>query len=144
MNTSIHLHDAVITALLPKGEWVEMHLTAVVHQSPGRPGIDAGFAWRQDAKLSFSGANPVTLASLPSVWLLDGSFRAGESVCHGLIPVLQGYSAPIELRMKFSSEEGEDAGSVVIVAHDLRVELLGEISCGGEFEGFGYPDDEAV
>lgn len=115
-------------------------MSTTVHQSPGRPGIDAGVAWSQNATLTFSHADPVSLASLPSIWLTGGTLRVGSTVYEDLIPIDNSFSVPIELTASFSNADGGEAGVVVIRAHSLKIEVSGDRLYAGEFAGYGTPD----
>lgn len=53
MNAAIELHDSVVEAINVTCGAVTIKLSAYVHRTEGRPGIDAGSGWSQDVELAF-------------------------------------------------------------------------------------------
>ena len=53
MNSSIEFHDSRIEAITEVGTQIFLFLTAYLHRSEGKPGVDAGTGWKQAAALSF-------------------------------------------------------------------------------------------
>jgi hypothetical protein len=57
MNSAIELHDSEICQIRQSGGNAVVEFTpAYLHMSRGRPGIDSGSGWLQDARLSLTRA----------------------------------------------------------------------------------------
>ena len=64
MNEAIELHDSDLAAVKVAGDAVILCFhPAYIHRSAGKPGIDAGTGWTQDATITISGAPKVEATS---------------------------------------------------------------------------------
>lgn len=78
LNSVIELHDSVLGSLAQVGDSVQVILRpAYVHQSVGKPGVDAGSGFVQNFTLEFGEAQiEGEIGALPSD-IFHGEFQAG-------------------------------------------------------------------
>ena len=73
-NVDIEFHDSVVVALSTEGKTLAIRLSpAWVHRSAGKPGVDAGTVWTQEATLRLDEAVDVGERSEWPAWLVEGS-----------------------------------------------------------------------
>jgi hypothetical protein len=131
MNSKIELHDSEVSQIHEIGQSVVVEFSpAYVHKSHGKPGIDAGTGWVQNARLTLTGATVSgDRPPLPRA-LWDGSLLVGGLERDNTLPVpLQAYG-PIELRLVFASGQ-----EIVVSAESIELEFIGEASYVEEFNG---------
>jgi hypothetical protein len=130
MNSAIELHDSVICQIQEIGRDVVVEFSpAYVHKSQGRPGIDPGSGWSQNARLTLTGA--LVSADLPALpeSVSDGDLNVAGRKHSNLLPVPLTASGPIELRLVFRS------GHEVVISGDaIELKLMGEVRCLEEFD----------
>ncbi len=129
MNSSIELHDSVVSAIASSGYWVTVTFTpAYFHKSPGQPGINPGSGWIQDAVLWVRDA--VVGGKLPDFpcTITDGELTLGVHVHPNTIPVPLARHDMVTLRVVFYP-----GGEALIKGKSVRLELLGEPRYVDEF-----------
>jgi hypothetical protein len=52
-NAAVEIHDSTLESIETHSEVLVAMLSAYVHRSSGRPGIDAGTGWSQTVRLRF-------------------------------------------------------------------------------------------
>ena len=86
-NAAIELHDSTLERIESSGDEVIAVITAYVHRSAGRPGIDAGTGWSQSLHLRFSrGRATGSLEAIP-MELLDGRLDVSSESFANVIPM---------------------------------------------------------
>jgi hypothetical protein len=130
VNTVIELHDSTVAAIAKRDGIVIVHFTpAYLHKSEGRPGIDSGTGWAQDARLIFDNASAVGgFPDLPCA-VMDGALVVGRERHDNSIPVPLEVTALSELRLIFDSIH-----SAIVTGRGVRLELLGEAKYVEEFK----------
>ena len=121
MNVAIELHDSTVTALTIEPPLVRLMLNTYVHKSPGRPGVDAGTGWLQEAVLEIEGGvMQGEFDHLP--WDLDdGWCQIGDARFDNHVPVpLSRGQFQIHVVEAFSQK------TVTIAGANARLELVGE------------------
>jgi hypothetical protein len=127
-NRAIEIHDSAVDQITLEASVAVLHFPEVyIHSSEGRPAIDAGTGWTQEAVIRVANAHIEGKFSQESRdayggyahYLSDGSLRINGSVSDNLIPIPLDAQGDIELTL-------ECWGDVVrIHGHSVRVELIG-------------------
>ena len=87
-NRIIELHDSTVSAILEKDFSLVIELRpAYVHSSNGRPGIDPGSGWTQDADLVIREFDQLPIAAELPAWISDGELVVGEERFPNAIPI---------------------------------------------------------
>jgi hypothetical protein len=121
-NRSIEIHDSKLDAISIRGGEAVLHFSEVyIHESTGRPGIDAGTGWVQEAVLSISDPDIKRSLSKFPADLLDGHIMLGESVLENEIPIPLSHKGAVELRLESWNDE-----VVLISGGSAQLELVGE------------------
>jgi hypothetical protein len=130
VNTVIELHDSKVAEFATRDGVLIVHFRpAYLHKSKGRPGVDVGTGWIQEAQLIFAGASASGVPpQLPCV-VIDGELALGEERYENEIPVPLDVTAPAQLRLIFDSTH-----TVTIKSRSVRLELLGEPSYVEKFK----------
>lgn len=130
MNTSIEIHDSRAAEIYREGDSVSVLLApAYLHRSMGRPGIDSGTGWTQDARLVFgSGSVSGVVPELPCD-IMNGELSLSGGRYTNEIPVPLQAAGSVELHLVFCP--GCD---VFITGTTVRLELLGEARYVEEFD----------
>ncbi len=130
MNSIIELHDSTVAAISREGSAIEVRFEpAYVHKSTGRPGIDPGTGWTQDARLVISGASLTgTAPDLPCA-VLDGDLLLGQERHDNSLPVPLDMAGLIRLRLEFGL-----GSQLIVTGVGVRLELLGEPCYVEDFE----------
>lgn len=122
MNTVIEIHDSRVTAIVSRDGTVIVHFQpAYLHKSEGRPGVDAGTGWVQEARLIFTDAAASGVYPEWPCSVMEGELMADGERHPNLIPVPFETSMPTELRLGFNS-----ADTVTVTGRGARLELIGE------------------
>src|SRR5215469_15090319 len=100
MNSVIEIHDSRVAEISQCDGTVTVHFRpAYLHKSEGRPAVDSGTGWVQEARLVFSKAS--VIGNFPE-WpcdIMDGEIiLGGERHCN-LIPVPLDVAKVTELRL---------------------------------------------
>src|SRR5277367_1401136 len=100
VNTVIEIHDSRVVEINGSNGIVAVHFKpAYLHKSEGRPGIDVGTGWSQEAKLFFSKA---TVGGDFPDWpcdIMDGEIVVDGERHDNLIPVPLEVAKPTESRL---------------------------------------------
>jgi hypothetical protein len=122
VNTSIEIHDSRAAEIVRDGDSVRVVLApAYLHKSPGRPGIDSGTGWTQDALLVFSSGSLAGLVPELPCDITDGELSLSGDVHSNMIPVPLEAAGSVELHLVFYP--GCD---VSVTGETVRLELVGE------------------
>jgi hypothetical protein len=99
-NRCIEIHDSVLNRIAISGDFSELHFSSVyIHESDGRPGVDEGVGWFQEAVLRIFGARtPDSLPEFP-IDLTGGQTVLGELVSENEIPLPLNHRGKFELRL---------------------------------------------
>lgn len=100
-----------------------------LHKSSGRPGIDTGSGWIQDAKLVFSNSILDGHAFDLPCDILDGKIIIRGKTHDNSIPVPLEISGEVELHLVFSP-----AHKLTVKGKSVRLELLSEPKYVEEFK----------
>lgn len=135
MNTTIEIHDSRVAEITEQNGTVTVHfLPAYLHKSEGRPAIDAGTGWIQEARLIFSEAS--ISGDFPD-WpcdIMGGEIVVGGERHNNLIPVPLEVAKPTELRLICDSIH-----MVTIASRGVRLELVGTPKYAEEFRPHNSP-----
>lgn len=122
VNIAIELHDSIVAGIAKhSGEVVVHFLPAYLHKSEGRPGIDPGTGWVQEARLIF--ADALTGGAFPGLpcTVMEGELAVGAERYENEVPVPLVVIARTELRLVFDAMH-----TVTVTGRAVRLELLGE------------------
>lgn len=129
----IEIHDSALDRITLEGGVAVLHFPQVyIHSSEGRPGIDAGSGWTQEAVIRIGNAHidgkfSQERRDAGSHHLSDGSLRIDGTVSDNLIPIPLDVQGDIELTL-------ECWGEVVRVhGNSARLELMGTAEYVEEF-----------
>jgi len=123
-NQCIEIHDCVLDRILTSNGVTELYFASVdVHQSQGKPGVDPGIGWFQEAILRiFDVQAPPALPKLP-IDLPNGQTVLGERISDNEIPLPLDYRGKFELRLNPAQNPGE---ILLFVGSGAEITLLGE------------------
>ena len=130
-NRNIEIHDSELKSVKVSDGHIILELSpAYIHMSDGRPGIDAGTGWIQNAVIRVRGdAIAGSMSQLPcNLW--DGYLKVNGECSDNLIPIPLVASGDIELH--FTSTGGE---SFWVRGDHITLELLDEPEYIEEFSG---------
>jgi hypothetical protein len=136
-NRAIEIHDSAIDQIsLENGVAVIHFPTVYIHQSDGKPAMDAGTGWVQEAVLRIGDAQVEgafseemrEVSGYDVHYLKDGSIRIGDQVSDNLIPIPIDVTADIHLTLESWYE------TVRIRGTSCSLELLGEANYVEEFK----------
>lgn len=112
MIQALALHDSVILHAVQNGGTVRLTLQAIVHESWGTPGADAGEVWIQQAQITMTGVTSSPLVSLGNELISDGSLRIGRRHETNLLPLPIHHTDTPEL--------------VLVLANGTRLAIVGK------------------
>jgi hypothetical protein len=124
MNKAIELHDTSIVEILISVDGISIRFApAYLHLSEGRPGVDAGTGWTQDAILFVANATVIgKVPPLPCV-LESGCLAVGNHSSDNMIALPLETSEPLTFTANF-------------MHLDFRIDVEGS---GGKLELLGTP-----
>ena len=135
-NRAIEIHDSALDQIGLENGVALLHFPQVyIHSSNGRPAVDAGSGWTQEAVIRIGNAQIEGKFSQESReayggyahYLSDGSLRINDSVSDNLIPIPLDVQGEIELTL-------ECWGDVVCVrGNSARLDLIGTAEYVEEF-----------
>jgi len=105
MNREIELHDTRVERIERTDSKIVLWLSAYMHESDGRPGLDRGTGWSLPARLVIENGEFDHPFSSPSLWVTDGYIAIGDGVFDNLIPLP--FDEHGEIHLLFSGAEGE-------------------------------------
>ena len=136
LNRAIEIHDSELDEVTLEAGVAVLHFPHVyIHSSEGRPAIDVGSGWSQEAVIRIGNARVEGKFSQESReaygghahYLSDGSLRIDGSVSDNLIPIPLDVQGDIELTL-------ECWGDVVRVhGNSAQLELIGTAEYVEEF-----------
>ncbi|MFA5193095.1 MAG: hypothetical protein WC740_20490 [Verrucomicrobiia bacterium] len=100
MNTEIELHDSTLAAVgFSRAEAVLSLRPAYIHRSSGRPGIDHGTGWVQDATITIFNASATELPVRLPADVSEGGLCVADKLYQNILPVLDstGEAVVVEL-----------------------------------------------
>ena len=118
-NRAIEFHDSTLDSVQVDGTNLTIRFSAAyIHESNGKPGLDAGSGWTQEALIHMKGASVEgTIHELPcNLW--DGSLRLGGDLFE-MIPIPLAYEGGIEINL-------EQDGKMRITGTHVHLELVGK------------------
>jgi hypothetical protein len=119
-NRLIELHDSRVLDLTDDGDHVLIAMSAYVHESEGRPGIDAGTGWTQPVRITVFEGRVVRRHQGDRLWIIDGVIRVGDETFDNMMPT--DVLADGDVKLVFSGAEGV----LDVVGAGIRVEVTGE------------------
>lgn len=135
-NRAIEIHDSTLDQIALQNGVALLYFPQVyIHSSEGRPAIDAGTGWTQEALIRIENAHMDGKLSNESSeaysghahCLSDGSLRINGSVSDNLIPIPLDVKGDIELTLEWSG------GIVHVHGNSVRLELIGKAEYVEEF-----------
>ena len=133
-NRMIEIHDSSLESLAVEVGHVVLNLSAYIHQSEGRPGIDPGTGWTQHAVIRIRGEVAAgELTNLPRV-LLDGYLELDGQELDNEIPIPLSFTGDVELAL--TSDFGE---TIKIRGNHIALGLLHEPEYVEKFPGADQP-----
>jgi len=119
-NRAMEFHDSTFDGVEREGTELALRFSAAyIHESEGKPGLDAGSGWIQELRLHISDASlSGEIHDLPcNLW--DGAISLGDERFDNSVPIPLDYRGRVEVNL-------EQDGKLTVVGSRLRVELLGE------------------
>lgn len=130
-NRAIEIHDSILAGVSIAQGRAELTFSSVyIHQSEGKPGIDAGSGWIQRAILRIDHAKVKGAFSEFPVDLGGGQIQMGSDRSDNEIPVPLRYKGAFELRLE-AMWQGQEV--VSFTGSGVELELLGEPEYVEEF-----------
>jgi hypothetical protein len=129
-NAAVELHDSQVEGVDWQGEDCTVVLTAYVHRSKGKPGIDAGSGWSQIAHVRVTHARLDEAFPILPLRLAGGRLLAQELELTNVIPVPSQFPGPVRLQLL-----GEGGESMVLVGDAAELVLVGDASYVDDFSG---------
>jgi hypothetical protein len=132
-NRAIEIHDSKLDRITLEAGVAVLHFPRVyIHSSAGRPGIDAGSGWTQEAVIRIGNAHIDGKLSQAnhdagSHHLSDGSIRINDSVSEDLIPIPLDVQGNIELTLECWGD------GVHVHGNSATLELIGRAEYVEEF-----------
>ncbi len=128
MNEVIELHDSELAAVtVTGGTAVILFRPAYIHRSLGRPAIDAGTGWTQDATITITEASLSASVMSPAT-VLEGEVRVGDVIHDNIIPTKVRFQGAITMKLFLSP-----AQTLVARGNSITIEVQGEPSYVEEF-----------
>jgi hypothetical protein len=130
-NRAIEIHDSILQSIaISAGHVVLDFSSAYIHQSDGRPAIDAGTGWTQHAVIRVRGdVVSGSLTELPCD-LSSGYLALNGQHSDNLIPIPLSLDGDVELHLTSAFAE-----SVRVHGNRVTLELLGEPDYVEQFPG---------
>ena len=130
MNREIEIHDSVLDSVCMEGSHAAVCFSHVyIHQSEGKPGVDAGTGWTQVAIIRIEDA---VIGSSFTEWprdLSDGYLKVDGEVFDNSIQIPLDQGGNVELRLEGWNEV------VLVSGTHITLELLGEAQYVEKFPG---------
>jgi hypothetical protein len=133
-NRAIEIHDSELDSLVASdGQVVLDFSSAYIHESDGRPAIDAGTGWTQHAVIRIKGEIVAGLLTELPCELSSGYLTLMGEQSNNLIPSPLDCEGNVELHL--TSQFGE---SVHILGNRVTLELLGQPTYVERFSGASW------
>ena len=117
-NAAIEFHDSLLQRCDVDGVDVVVVLTAYVHRSAGRPGIDPGSGWTQGARLRVAGGRALIAGPID---LVAGTVHCGDRTYDAILPAPLTCEGATRVQLVYASGERAE-----IAGRGFSVELVGE------------------
>lgn len=104
-NREIELHDTRIERIERADSKIVLWLSAYMHESDGRLGLDRGTGWSLPARLIIESGEFDQPFSAPSLCVTDGQIAVGDCVFDNVIPLP--FDEQGEIRLLLSGAEGQ-------------------------------------
>jgi hypothetical protein len=130
-NRLIELHDSDVLDVTDDGHDVVIAMSAYVHESEGRPGIDAGTGWTQPVRITVFEGRVVRRHEGDRLWIMEGVISVGDETFDNMMPTH--VIANGDVKLVFSGAEGV----LDVVGAGIRVEVTGEAVFVEGFPGRG-------
>lgn len=123
-NRSIEIHDSTLANVAISRGQAELHFSsAYIHESEGKPGVDAGSGWVQRAILRIFDAKITGVFSEFPVNLTGGEIQMGGERLDNEIPIPLHHTGAFELRLK---PMWKPQNVVSFTGSGAQLELIGE------------------
>ena len=116
-NRLIELHDSHVLDLADDGDDVVIAVSAYVHESEGRPGIDVGKGWTQPVRITVFEGRVVRRHEGDRLWIIDGVISVGDETFDNMMPT--DVLAHADVKLVLSGAEGV----LDVVGVGVRVEV---------------------
>jgi hypothetical protein len=128
-NRAIEFHDSTFNGVEREDADLALRFSAAyIHQSEGKPSIDAGSGWVQELRLLISDAScSGKILGLPCN-LSDGSISLDHKRFDNYVSIPLDYRGRVEVNL-------EQDGKLTVTGTRLRAELLGQPKYVEEFPG---------
>ena len=104
-NREIELHDTRVERVEQSGTSIVLWLSAYMHESEGRPGVDRGTGWNLPARLVIEHGEFDRPFSSPFLRVTDGHIAVGDRLYDNGIPLP--FDEHGEIHLFLSGAEGE-------------------------------------
>jgi len=118
MIQALELHDSLILRADQNGSVVRLALQAIVHESWGSPGVDAGEVFLQQAQMTMTGVTSAPFNSFENETISGGSLRIGRRIEENLLPLPIHHTDSPELILNLAS-----GSRLSIVGTTIQIEL---------------------
>jgi hypothetical protein len=122
MNTAIEIHDSRVIGVAMEGGKTVVHFKpAYLHKSTGRPAVDSGTGWVQDANLIFN--DGIISGDFPE-WpcdIMEGDLIVGSKIFANLIPLPLEVTAPTKLVLVCDVKH-----TLTVSGRGVKLELIGD------------------
>ena len=121
LNRMIEIHDSSLESLTVEVGHVVLSLSAYIHQSEGRPGVDAETGWTQHAVIRIRGEiDSGSLTRLPCK-LVGGYLSLDDQQSDNLVPIPLSFTGDVELGLT-----SEFAETIKIRGNHIALGLMHE------------------
>ncbi len=129
-NRAIEIHDSTLDGVSVRDRQAVLSFSSVyIHESAGKPGVDAGSGWVQEAQLRIGDAIVERSFSKFPAELLSGHTKLGSAILDNEIPIPLSHKGIVELRLESWNDE-----VVLINGNSADLELIGEPQYIEEFQ----------
>lgn len=132
-NVDIEIHDSTLEGITDSSETLVAEISAYVHRSPGRPGIDAGTGWSQTLHLRFLRGRASGDEDTVPLKLLAGHLEVSGERFENMIPMPVNRSGPARLEL-----QGWNGMRIVIEGDSVEAALIGDARYIEDFPGGGH------
>ena len=120
-NVAIEIHDSTLECIESDGDALVAVLSAYVHRSSGRPGIDDGTGWSQTLHLRFHRGRASGNVDMVPIDLLGGHVDASNERFENMIPMPFNRVGPAMIEL-----HGWNGIHIVIEGESVEALLIGQ------------------
>ncbi len=128
-NAAVEIHDSTLERIESGSDSLLAVISAYVHRSYGRPGIDAGTGWSQMLHVRFHRGQATGRVDMVPLELLDGQLEASGEKFENEIPVPLDRSGAVRLELR-----GRNDSCIIIVGDRIEANLVGPAEYIEDFE----------